>query len=198
MRISRSNKRRTAVGRKSLIAAVAIAALAPAGAQAASSSVDASALFTRGGLTVTAPTTAVSFGSTVLDGRASYDLNGDIGDWGVNDATGDLAGWTTTASASSPKGPDGVAMTDAVMAMHVPTATGNGAAPTIATGDADGFVQLTGAGNQVLSAASDKGIGAWQLAQAGPDDIRLVMPYNTRAVKYDSTITFTIAQSVVI
>lgn len=184
--------------RKSVIAALAIAALAPASAQAADS-VGASATFNAGPLTVTAPATSVSFGDTVLDGRASYDLQGDIGNWNVNDSTGALSGWGVGAQASDPAPSDGKpAVTDAVMSMHVPTGvTGTGPAPTISTGDANGFVQLSGAGSKLLDAVQDTGVGSWDVAQDGGQDIRLVMPYNTRAVRYDSTLTFTVGQKMI-
>jgi hypothetical protein len=196
MRISRSLKRHASIGRKSVVAALAIAALAPAGAQAAESSVGASATFTDGGLSVTAPATHVNFGSTRLDGGASYSLVGDIGNWNINDATGSLAGWTASASASFPKAADtGEQLDTAVMSMHVPGAIGNGAAPDIASGDQNGMVQLTGQmGTPLVTAQPNKGVGAWDMTQTGTGDVRLVMPFNTRAVQYDSTITFTIAQ----
>jgi hypothetical protein len=106
MRIAPSRKRRS-IARKAVVAALAMAALAPAGAQAdTESSVGASADFTGGALSITAPQAGVNFGSTNLDGRASYNLVGGIGDWKINDATGTLAGWTASASASFPKASD--------------------------------------------------------------------------------------------
>jgi hypothetical protein len=199
MRISPSRKRRS-IGRNTIVAALAIAALAPAGAQAAapppaSEDLGASALFTAGGLTVAAPDAAVSFGSTPLDGRASYDLKGDIGDWQITDATGDLKGWTSSVRATNPRALDtGAESADAVMSMHVPTATGNGDGPTMAPGDVDGFVSLAGEGTEVANATIEQGVGKWQMAQSGGDDIRLIMPFDTRPTQYDSTVTFTVAQ----
>jgi hypothetical protein len=198
MRIPPSRKRRS-IGRKAVVAALAMAALAPAGAQAATeSSVGASANFTGGALSITAPQAAVNFGNTNLDGRASYNVVGGIGDWKINDATGTLAGWTASASASFPKAADtGAELDTASMSMRVPGAIGSGPAPTIATGDVDGMVGLTGQmGTPLVTAAPGKGVGAWDLTQTESGDMRLVMPYNTRAVQYDSTITFTIAQGI--
>jgi hypothetical protein len=59
------------------------------------------------------------------------------------------------------------------------------------------MVELTGQmGTPLVTAAAEKGVGAWDMTQTETGDMRLVMPYNTRAVQYDSTITFTIAQGV--
>jgi hypothetical protein len=170
--------------------------VAPVAANAASSdSVSASATFKAGPLSVTAPKSAVSFADLELDGRESYDLVGDIGDWRTTDARGQRAGWTVTVSATDPIASDnGEAAVDAVMTMHVPTAQGKGSAPAVAPGDADGFVRLNIAGGTpVIQAAVGQGIGKWDMPQAGTGDLRLVMPFDTRAVRYDSTVTFTVA-----
>jgi hypothetical protein len=170
--------------------------VAPVAANAASSdSVSASATFKAGPLSVTAPKSAVSFADLELDGRESYDLVGDIGDWRTTDARGQRAGWTVTVSATDPIASDnGEAAVDAVMTMHVPTAQGKGSAPAVAPGDADGFVRLNIAGGTpVIQAAAGQGIGKWDMPQAGTGDLRLVMPFDTRAVRYDSTVTFTVA-----
>jgi hypothetical protein len=176
--------------------AVAVAAL-PSGAQAASDTVGASASFTKGALSVVAPVSSVSFGSTQLDGRASYDLAGDIGDWKVTDATGDQRGWNVTVQATDPTAADnGIAAVNAVMRIKVPTATGQGTAPDVAAGDVNGLVRLnTPGGSRVVNATASQGIGEWQLHQDGIGDLELAMPFDTRAVQYDSTIMFTSAQN---
>jgi hypothetical protein len=191
---NRSSRRAVRSFAAPLVAAIAIAGgLAPA-AHAAVDSVGASATFTQGTLGVEAPESAVSFGNTQLDGRASYDLSGDVGNWRITDATGSLAGWTVTVEASEPTSASGAA-TGAVMTMKTPTAEGVGQAPNVAAGDAAGFIRLnTAGGAQVADAAAGKGVGAWDMLQSGGDDLKLVMPYNTRAEQYDSTITFTAAQ----
>jgi hypothetical protein len=181
-----------------LLTALAVSvAMAPAAAQAApKDSVGASATFKAGALTVKAPATAVSFGDIELDGRESYDLAGDVGDWRITDARGQRAAWTVTVSATDPIAADnGEAATDAVMTMKVPTAQGKGKAPTLATGEADGFVPLnTAGGTSMVQAAAGQGIGKWNMLQSGAGDLKLVMPFDTRAVQYDSTITFTTAE----
>jgi hypothetical protein len=181
-----------------LAAAAVTAALLPAGAQANADSVGASAVFTKGDLIVTAPTSAVSFGNTQLDGRASYDLSGDVGDWLVNDASGDLSGWSVTVEASEPTAADtGTPATGAVMTMKAPATSGVGPAPAPAPGDVNGFSRLNTAGGAALvNATPGKGVGQWQLRQTGGGDLKLVMPYDTRGVQYDSTITFTTAPAI--
>jgi hypothetical protein len=182
-----------------LAAAAATAAILPAGAHANDSSVGASATFTKGDLIVTAPTSAVSFGNTQLDGRASYDLSGDVGDWLVNDASGDLSGWSVTVEATEPTAADnGVPATGAVMTMKAPSTSGVGPAPTPAPGDVNGFSRLNDAGGAALvNAPAGAGVGQWQLRQTGVGDLKLVMPYDTRGVQYDSTITFTTAPAII-
>jgi hypothetical protein len=196
----KSNRRRRGAVRTAtspLIAAMAVGlAMAPAAAHAApNDTVGASATFKAGALTIKAPTSAVAFGETELDGRESYDLAGDIGDWKITDARGQRGAWTITLSATDPTAADNAeAATAAVMTMKVPTAQGKGTAPTLATGDADGFVRLnTAGGTPVVQAAAGQGIGKWDMLQSGVGDLKLVMPFDTRAVQYDSTITFTTA-----
>jgi hypothetical protein len=197
--MSKSNRRTRRVSAAPLVAAFAVAiAMAPAAAQAApKDTVGASAKFKPGALTVKAPTSAVSFAETQLDGSESYELVGDIGDWNIVDARGGRAPWTVTVSATDPTAADnGETAADAVMTMKVPVAKGRGAAPTLATGDADGFVRLNTAGGvPMVEAAAGGGIGKWDLQQAGAGDLKLVMPFDTRAVQYDSTLTFTTSQA---
>jgi hypothetical protein len=195
------NRRRRGVVRTTaplLAAFVAAVAIVPAAAQAAATeTVGASAAFKAGALTIKAPNSAVSFGEVQLDGRDSYELAGDIGDWRITDARGLRAAWTVSVSATNPTAADdGEAATDAVMTMKVPAAQGKGAAPALATGDANGFVRLnTPGGTPLVQAAAGQGIGKWDMVQTGAGDLKLVMPFDTRAVQYDSTITFTIAQA---
>lgn len=200
MRKFNSRRRRAwRSGAGAVLMAVAMGAgIVPAAAQAApKDTVGASATFKGGELTVHAPSSAVSFGETTLDGSGSYQLAGDIGDWSITDARGQRAAWTVTVSATDPTAADnGEVATDAVMTMKVPVAQGKGLAPTLATDNADGFVRVnTPGGVPMVEAAAGRGIGKWDLLQAGQGDLKLVMPFDTRAVQYDSTITFTTSQA---
>jgi hypothetical protein len=180
-----------------LLAALAMTAL-PAGAQASADSVDASAIFTKGGLAITAPASTVSFGNTQLDGSAAYNLSGDVADWNVNDASGDLTGWSVSVEASEPTALDtGTPIAGAVMTMKTPVPNGVGPAPSVPAGD-NGFVRVNATGGvAMVNALQNQGVGDWDLQQAGTGDLKLVMPYNTRGVQYDSTITFTTAPSII-
>jgi hypothetical protein len=200
--VRKSNRRNRVVMRPAvtpLLTVLAVGvAMAPATAQAApTDSLGASVTFKPGALAVKAPASAVSFGDIELDGGESYDLSGDVGDWRITDARGQRRAWTLTVSATDPIAADnGEAATDAVMTMKVPTAQGKGAAPTVATGDAGGFVRLnTAGGSALVAAAQGQGIGKWNMLESGAGDLKLVMPFDTRAVQYDSTITFTAAQA---
>jgi hypothetical protein len=199
--MSESNRRNRGIVHKAvplLAAFAASVAIGPAAAHAAAKdSMGASAKFKAGVLSVKAPTSAVSFAEVTLDGRESYDLAGDVGDWTITNARGQRAAWTVTVSATDPTAADtGEAATAAVMTMKLPTAQGKGTPPTLATGDADGFVRLnTAGGTPVVQAGAGQGIGKWDLLEPGADDLKLVMPFDTRAVQYDSTITFTTAQA---
>jgi hypothetical protein len=147
-------------------------------------------------LTVQAPSTAIVFPETKLTGAPSYVLAGDLGDWSVTDTAGSKTGWQVTVEAADPVAFDtGLPIEDAVMRMKVPVPHGQPRA-TLKNPDADGFVAVSGetAPDGVVVATTSKGKqGTLLMTQPGADDLTLTMPVDTRATRYDATVTFTVS-----
>lgn len=183
----RSGSRRSAFGRAFVALGVAAALVPAAAAQAATTDgTDASATFTGGGLNVAAPAD-VSFGSQPLTGSAAT-LSANLGNWSVNDATGNAEGWVVSGSASTPT--DGVnTLPTAVISMGSPTAIScSGTNPSLPSGS----LTLTG-GASIITASANQGVGSCPITQGGASDISLAVPYDAKATSYSSTLTYTIA-----
>jgi hypothetical protein len=183
----RSGSRRSALGRAFVALSVAAAFVPAAAAQAATSDgTDASATFTDGGLNVVAPAD-VSFGSNQLTGSAAT-VTANLGNWSVNDATGDAAGWVVSGSASTPT--DGTnTLPTAVISMVSPTAIScSGTNPALPSGS----LTLTG-GASIITAESAEGVGSCPITQGGTSDISLAVPHDAKPTSYSSTVTYTIA-----
>jgi len=152
----------------------------------------------KGVLDVMAPADDVIFPEVKLDGGASYKLAGDLGDWVVSDDTGKKTGWQVTVAATDAIAYDtDLPLAGSILRMRVPVPSGVGAAPTVAAGDANGFVTLNGSsapdGSVVARSATGGSPGLWTMTQPGPDDLKLTMPFDTRAQQYDMTVTFTVS-----
>jgi hypothetical protein len=147
---------------------------------------------------VQAPAGTVVFPQTKLDGRTSYELRGDIGDWTVTDGSAGAQGWQVAVHATSAIAADtGLGLAGSRVRMRVPVPQGQATAPSIAAGGADGFVALNGdsaTGALIMARSAPAGSpGTWRMTQHGTDDLALSLPYDTRAVRYDTTITFTVS-----
>jgi hypothetical protein len=146
------------------------------------------------GLDVVPPAGPLTFPATKLDGSASYQLRADIGNWSVVTEAAAPRGWAVTVTASEPVAADtGLPVSGSGMRMRVPGQTTGTPAPAVATGDANNFVALNGGGSLIASSGPVDSARTWEMIQSGTDDLWLSMPHDTRSVRYDSTITFTIA-----
>jgi hypothetical protein len=121
-------------------------------------------------------------------------------DWSVIDDSSAPGRGQVTVSASAPVAADTHLPIDrSVMRMRVPDPVGSGPAPEVLA-DSDGFVTVvgtgaaTGADGVIVARSNAAGSpGIWQMQQPAEHDLTLSMPYDTRAVRYDTTLTFTVS-----
>jgi hypothetical protein len=149
-----------------------------------------------GSLSITAP--AVTAFSVKLTGF-NQTVHAALGAWSVTDATASGAGYSVTASASTPtvNGSTAAAGTGGSLTLTPATATaavGNSAN----TGPVAASAQnLTPTQSTIENAPVGTGQGEWDFAAgsgtAGPGALAIVIPGNASAGNYSSTLTFTTA-----
>jgi len=184
------------------LAAMAAALVAPAGAEADSTSPATQtpqATVNPGSLDFTTAPTVTDFGPITLDGQAQT-ANAQVNDWGVDDSEGTGAGWQVTAVATQ--------FTTADSSETLPMNSLTMVAPATVTADSGQSADEAptpetpaepldnpGQTPQVIaSATAGNGMGDWSFHQSNATggDLALGIPADARAGTYTSTITFTV------
>jgi hypothetical protein len=197
---------RAAIG----LAAVCAFAVAPMAAQAANTTgptgTDTSGQVSAGDLTFSAP--ALGSFDTTLTG-VSQTAHATVGDWNITDARGSHAGYSVMVKASVPTVgtagatlPDGSITITPTKASATDGNTGTTApvtgAGTTQASTPPGVNLIAGTATAIDNATTNTGEGSWAFTGDSGDvkSLAVVIPSDTTAGTYGSTLTFTAAAKV--